>query len=287
MRIVISISAAFFVTLALFYLMQSMIRGDGQNIEKPENYGVVDFVRLQREPEDAEFKPLKRALPSKPQSPLVSPPMSEMKLAAVRPPAPAAVPQSELARGIMEPVQLGKPYLGPRTAVIPKSVVPKKPVTLNEIKVPRKPTLIQKAKMKPSGETRNPPTDEERPQSALVSLGQQPVAGGTMAPNGTAPGLPVDVGEFEGEAVPVFRMEPKYPRKAAKSRIEGWVKVEFTITEKGTVTNAKVVDSRPRRTFDRSAVQSIRKWRFKPKVVDGRPVQRKASQVIEFKLARG
>ena len=59
------------------------------------------------------------------------------------------------------------------------------------------------------------------------------------------------------------------------------------LLEKGTVTDAKVVASRPRRTFDRSAVQSIRKWRFKPRVVDGRPVPRKATQVIEFKLAKG
>ena len=87
--------------------------------------------------------------------------------------------------------------------------------------------------------------------------------------------------------LPLLRIEPAYPRKAARDRKEGWVKVEFTISSNGTVIDAVVVDSRPRRTFDRSAIQSIRKWRFKPKEVDGSPVERKASQIIEFKLAKG
>ena len=276
MRIVISIFAAFFVTLALFYLMQTMIRGGGQNIEKPENYGVVDFIRLKREPEDAKSQPLKRTLPRKPPAPPASLPPSEMNLAAVHPPAAA---QTELAREPMEPMRLGKPYLGPLTVVIPKNVPPKQPKTINKINPPPKPIAEQKIGIKPNSVAKASPLHRETPSSTQVSSGQQPVA--------AAPSLSGGVGNYEGEAVPIFKMEPKYPRKAAKSRVEGWVKVEFTITEKGTVTNAKVVDSRPRRTFDRSAVQSIRKWRFKPKIVDGKPVQREASQVIEFKLARG
>ena len=63
------------------------------------------------------------------------------------------------------------------------------------------------------------------------------------------------------------------------------MKVAFTITEEGKVTEAVVTDSRPRRVFDRSALRAIRKWRFRPKVVDGRPVKSQATQLIEFKLS--
>ena len=63
------------------------------------------------------------------------------------------------------------------------------------------------------------------------------------------------------------------------------MKLAFTITERGTVIDPVVVESRPRRLFNRSAVAAIRKWRFKPKVVDGAPVSTRATQVIEFKLA--
>ncbi len=285
MRIVTSIFAAFFVTLALFYIMQYMIRGSGQNIVKPENYGVVDFVRLQREPEEAKSQPLKRTLPRKPPAPPGSAPLSEMNLTAVQPPAMA--PQSELARKPMEPMQLGKPYLGSLAKVAPKSVPPRKPKVITKITAPAKPLPVQKVDVKPASVAITPSVDKAISQSALMSPGQLPVTDGAMAPDGAATGVPGEVGDFEGEAIPVFKMEPRYPRKAARSRIEGWVKIEFVITEKGTVTNAKVVDSRPRRTFDRSAVQSIRKWRFKPKILDGKPVQRKASQIISFKLAKG
>lgn len=285
MRITLSISAAFFVTLALFYLMQTMIRGGGQDIEKPENYGVVDFVRLQRTPEDTQSQPLKRALPRKPSVPRGSPPSSEMKLAAVQP--PAAAQQSRPLTATMQPMQLGRPYLGPLTAVIPQSVMPEKPAIINKIKTPSKPASIQKIETQPANVAKAPSVDKGASSLSQVSPARQPLASGSPAPIGAAPGLPGDMGNSAGEAVPVFKMKPKYPRKAARSRIEGWVKVEFTITEKGSVTEAMVVDSRPRRTFDRSAVQSIRKWRFKPMVLDGKPVPRKASQVIEFKLAKG
>jgi protein TonB len=133
-------------------------------------------------------------------------------------------------------------------------------------------------------------TAAEIQASVLSSLPNSDEATGVDAPalpTGTTPELHGGSGNDEAEAIPIFKIEPRYPRKAARSKIEGWVKLEFTITESGTVSNPVVVDSSPRRTFDQSALQSIRKWRFKPRVVDGRPVQRKASQVIEFRLTRG
>jgi len=285
MRFGISISVALFVTLALFYLMQYMISGSGQNIEKPENYAVVDFVRLHREPEDAKSQPLKRIPPQKPLPPPITSPSSMMKLTAGQPPATAT--HSAPARELMDPMQLGKPYLGSLTAVIPKIVPPEKLATNNKIKMSAKPLPVQKTEVKPARVVSSSSVAGEFPKSALTALVQQPLTREAAAPDGAAQALPGKGVDDEAEAVAVFKMEPKYPRKAAKSRIEGWVKVEFTITERGTVTNAVIVDSRPRRTFDRSAIQSIRKWRFKPKVIDGRPVPRKATQVIKFKLAKG
>jgi len=85
--------------------------------------------------------------------------------------------------------------------------------------------------------------------------------------------------------IPLLRIDPDYPRKAARAGEEGWVKIEFTITEHGTVINPVVVKARPRRTFNRSALMAIRKWQFKPKHTNGKAVARKASQVIEFNLA--
>jgi protein TonB len=92
-------------------------------------------------------------------------------------------------------------------------------------------------------------------------------------------------GEAQGEAIPLLRLEPVYPRAAARAGKEGWVKVAFTITAEGGVVDASVVESSPRRVFDRSALRAIRKWRFQPRLVDGKPVKSRATQLIEFKLS--
>ena len=72
--------------------------------------------------------------------------------------------------------------------------------------------------------------------------------------------------------------------RAARSGIEGWVKLEIQITEAGTVENARVIDAEPKRIFNRAAKQAIIKWKFKPKLVDGKAVSRTATQIIEFNL---
>lgn len=91
----------------------------------------------------------------------------------------------------------------------------------------------------------------------------------------------------EGDIIPVVVIRPMYPREAAMNGTEGWVKVEFTITETGTVKNPRVVDAQPPRVFNREAIRALLKWKFKPRVVDGIAVERQATQVIDFTLEKG
>ncbi len=88
----------------------------------------------------------------------------------------------------------------------------------------------------------------------------------------------------EGDIVPLVRINPQYPREAAINQIEGYVTVEFIITETGSVRNPRVIDSRPPRIFDREAIRAILRWKFRPRVVDGVAVERTATQTIEFNL---
>jgi len=91
----------------------------------------------------------------------------------------------------------------------------------------------------------------------------------------------------EGDIIPVVVIRPMYPRDAAISGIEGWVKVEFTITASGTVKDVRVVDADPAQVFNREAVRAILKWKFKPRVVNGVAVERRATQIIDFSLHGG
>ena len=88
----------------------------------------------------------------------------------------------------------------------------------------------------------------------------------------------------EGDIIPVVVIRPMYPREAAMTGTEGWVKVEFTITEAGTVKDPSVIEANPPRIFNREAIRAILKWKFKPRVVEGVAVERRATQVIDFTL---
>lgn len=82
------------------------------------------------------------------------------------------------------------------------------------------------------------------------------------------------------DAIPLVRINPEYPRSAAARGTEGWVQLEFVITPAGTVDGARVIDAEPRGTFDDAALKAIARWKYNPKVVDGRPVERHGVQVV-------
>ncbi|MGH8034912.1 MAG: energy transducer TonB [Lysobacterales bacterium] len=88
----------------------------------------------------------------------------------------------------------------------------------------------------------------------------------------------------EGDIIPVVVIRPMYPRDAAIAGIEGWVKIEFTITAVGTVEDPQIIEAEPQRVFNREAIRAILKWKFKPRIVDGVPVPRRATQIIDFNL---
>jgi len=89
----------------------------------------------------------------------------------------------------------------------------------------------------------------------------------------------------DGEATPIVRIEPKYPIQAARDGKEGWVKLSFTINEIGGVEDVKVIEAQPKRIFDKEARRALRKWKYKPKVVDGKPQRQPGLTVqLDFKM---
>ena len=92
----------------------------------------------------------------------------------------------------------------------------------------------------------------------------------------------------DGEAIPLMITEPRWPRKALMEGIEGYVRLCFTIQPDGKATEVKVVDSNPRRLFDRTAQRAVYKWKFKPQVIDGVAVEQpNMCYTMEFKLEQG
>ncbi|MEO1334294.1 MAG: energy transducer TonB [Myxococcota bacterium] len=89
----------------------------------------------------------------------------------------------------------------------------------------------------------------------------------------------------DSEEVPVVRVEPIYPRRAAEQFIEGWVVLQFDITTTGATSNVKVIDAQPKRIFDRAAARAVSKWKYRPKIIDGKALVTKGIKVrLTFKL---
>ncbi len=77
----------------------------------------------------------------------------------------------------------------------------------------------------------------------------------------------------DGEMLPLVNVTPTYPTRAASRGIEGWCQVSFTVTDTGGVRDVVVVDAEPPEIFDTASIRAAEKFKFQPKVVDGKGVE--------------
>lgn len=76
---------------------------------------------------------------------------------------------------------------------------------------------------------------------------------------------------------------PMYPREMARAWVVGSVTISFVIDKSGDVRNAYVVESN-NPWFERPALDAMEKWKFSPAELDGRPVNTRALQRIDFNM---
>ncbi|MDY6981714.1 MAG: energy transducer TonB [Pseudomonadota bacterium] len=115
-------------------------------------------------------------------------------------------------------------------------------------------------------------------EANMVSLAPQIDTAGAMS------GLNLSAGA-DRDVVPLVRINPDYPQRALSRGLEGWVQVQFTISETGAVIDPIVVDSSPKGIFDDAAIKAISRWRYNPKIEGAVAVQRVGVQtIIRFTL---
>ena len=161
--------------------------------------------------------------------------------------------------------------------------------------------LLQTKKRKPK---KPPPPDEPppdvRPQLSNVNVDQTAFS---MSNVDLSVNIDVSGGGFgvsDGEYLPIVKVQPVYPRRALSRGMSGWVIVEFTVTAQGTVKDTLIVDNcamvanlrnpsecadRKSSIFDSAATKAALKFKYKPKVIDGVPVDTAGVQnKITFEL---
>lgn len=71
------------------------------------------------------------------------------------------------------------------------------------------------------------------------------------------------------DLVPLYVVQPVYPFAAAMKGIEGFVLVNFSVRENGSVSNPVVIASEPGDIFDDAALGAVGKFKFQPRTVGG------------------
>jgi protein TonB len=113
-----------------------------------------------------------------------------------------------------------------------------------------------------------PPQDMDNvdPTAPTINVAPPTVASETSI------GGPGGMNIAEGDYLPIVRVAPVYPARALSRGLEGYVDMAFTVTTTGTVKDPVVVYSTSS-LFERAAIRAVLKFKYKPRVVDGVPVE--------------
>ena len=103
------------------------------------------------------------------------------------------------------------------------------------------------------------------PNAPTINIAPPTVATGTDI------GGPGGMNIAEGDYLPIVRVAPVYPARALSRGLEGYVDMSFTVTQAGTVRDPVVLFSTSS-LFERAALRAVLKFKYKPRVVDGVPV---------------
>jgi protein TonB len=77
-------------------------------------------------------------------------------------------------------------------------------------------------------------------------------------------------------------VQPHYPREAREHGIQGDVVLQATIDTKGNLVDIKIVQGDP--ILVKASVDAIKKWKYRPYILNGEPVDVDTTIKIQFHL---
>lgn len=269
LRVLLLIPVGIAISLALlalmpFLLRQTALRGDHPI---PLSTRLIPLEPEQRIEPREEFK-----------EPEPEPPPPEPEEPELRPDPPEA---PELAPPEIETPEIAPPEIEtPRAAIDPMEIEP--PPLQARVETPSIETLAL-----------NGPPIRSSPLNLKVNLRPNKAPPPRALPGPKSPARPpaprvrYGLDEVDRKPTPVSSMRPIYPYRARRLSMEGYVTVRFLVDRDGGVRELSLLESKPGGVFDRSVRKTVSRWRFKPAMKDGKPVETWVKTTIHFQLEGG
>ena len=117
---------------------------------------------------------------------------------------------------------------------------------------------------------------------SALGIGNPPPVVQRAAPKPTGP-VRVSSGTVQGMAI--SRPDPVYPPIARAAHVQGTVVLHAIISKQGTIEKLNVVSGPPMLTA--SAVDAVSRWRYKPYLLNGEPVEVETTINVNFTFGGG
>lgn len=138
------------------------------------------------------------------------------------------------------------------------------------VRVERDETLVRKDIVERPPEQVKPP-QLETPKNSAAHAGQNIFDFNLNLGRETISGT--GIGRGDGDYIPLVRVMPIYPQRAAMDGIEGYVVVEVTVLPDGTIRDPVVIEAEPKGYFERAALSAALKLKYKPRIINGQAVE--------------
>ncbi len=116
-----------------------------------------------------------------------------------------------------------------------------------------------------------------------LSLARGAAGDGVAVGTGGMENVVYEAGEVDEQAQVLKEVQPKFPERAKRLGISGYVKVLLVIDVYGDVAQTQVLTlDPPGYGFETEALNAVRQWKFSPAQLGGYPVAQKATKEFRF-----
>ncbi|MCQ2105634.1 MAG: TonB family protein [Fibrobacter sp.] len=116
-----------------------------------------------------------------------------------------------------------------------------------------------------------------------LSLARGAAGDGVAVGTGGMENVVYEAGEVDEQASVLREIQPKFPERAKRLGVSGYVKVLIVIDVYGDVAQTQVLTlDPPGYGFETEALNAVRQWKFSPAQLGGYPVAQKATKEFRF-----